>query len=217
MQQTTNFGLQKPEPLIDNVDINVINNNMNIIDEEIANRAPSDHGHTVADITDFPASMPASGGNADTVDDKHASDFVNAIAVYSDTSQIDPNTTQYSLILTNHPNAPKTGLWYIHTLFYSTKTTGRAQIAMSYNAVETIYIRYFYNNVWSSWAPMAKESHTQAASTITGGTLAGTITANASAVSVLTTAQVRNIKASTTDLTAGSSALTTGELYIVYE
>ena len=38
-----------------------------------------DHEHTVSDITDFPTSLPANGGNADTVDGKHASDFSQVI------------------------------------------------------------------------------------------------------------------------------------------
>lgn len=36
------------------------------------------HEHTVSDITDFPTSLPANGGNADTVDGKHASDFASS-------------------------------------------------------------------------------------------------------------------------------------------
>lgn len=52
---------------------------------------------------------------------------------------------------------------------------------------------------------------------IGAGTFAGKEVANASAASTLSDAQVRNIKASTTDLTAGSSALATGDIYIVYE
>ena len=39
-----------------------------------------DHEHAVSDITDFPTSLPANGGNADTLDGKHASDFFNNIA-----------------------------------------------------------------------------------------------------------------------------------------
>lgn len=38
-----------------------------------------DHEHTVNDITDFPTSLPANGGNADTVDGKHADDFSQII------------------------------------------------------------------------------------------------------------------------------------------
>ena len=33
------------------------------------------HTHTTSDITNFPSSLPANGGNADTLDGKHASDF----------------------------------------------------------------------------------------------------------------------------------------------
>lgn len=63
----------------------------------------------------------------------------------------------------------------------------------------------------------ANSSHNQAASTITAGTLAGKVVANATAVATLTNAQIRNIQASTTDLTAGTSSLTTGDIYLVYE
>ena len=35
-----------------------------------------DHQHRVSDILNFPTSLPARGGNADTLDGKHASDFV---------------------------------------------------------------------------------------------------------------------------------------------
>jgi len=63
----------------------------------------------------------------------------------------------------------------------------------------------------------APASHNQAASTITAGTLAGSVVANATAVANLGTKQVRNIYAGTDDMTAGTSALSTGDIYIVYE
>ena len=69
----------------------------------------------------------------------------------------------------------------------------------------------------SALAGKADAAHTQAASTITAGTLAGKVQANAAAEATLADAQVRNIKASTTDLTAGTSTLATGEVYLVYE
>ena len=58
-------------------------------------------------------------------------------------------------------------------------------------------------------------SHTHAASTITAGTFAGNVVAPTG--TDYTTARIRNIKASTTDLTAGSSSLTSGDIYLVYE
>lgn len=63
----------------------------------------------------------------------------------------------------------------------------------------------------------AASSHNQAANTITAGTLGGQVVANATAIATLGTAQVRNIYAGTSDLTAGSSSLATGAIYFVYE
>ena len=63
----------------------------------------------------------------------------------------------------------------------------------------------------------ANTSHTQAASTITAGVFGGQVNANANAVTNIGTAQVRNITVSTTDLTAGTSTLATGDIYFVYE
>jgi hypothetical protein len=60
-------------------------------------------------------------------------------------------------------------------------------------------------------------NHTNKASDITAGTFAGQVVANATAVSSYSTSQVRNIKASTSDLTANSSTLATGDIYFVYE
>lgn len=37
-----------------------------------------DHKHEASELTDFPTSLPANGGNADTLDGKHASDFALA-------------------------------------------------------------------------------------------------------------------------------------------
>ena len=62
----------------------------------------------------------------------------------------------------------------------------------------------------------AASSHNQAAGTITAGTFAAT-DVKAMNGTDYTTARVRNIKASTTDLTAGSSSLSNGDIYLVYE
>ena len=62
----------------------------------------------------------------------------------------------------------------------------------------------------------AASSHNHAASNITAGTFPDTgIVAKTG--TDYTTSRVRNIKASTTDLTAGSSALANGDIYLVYE
>lgn len=66
-------------------------------------------------------------------------------------------------------------------------------------------------------AKKANTSHTQAASTITEGTLAGRVSANYTAMQTVGTAQLRNINAVAYDLTAGTSDMNTGCITFVYE
>jgi hypothetical protein len=63
----------------------------------------------------------------------------------------------------------------------------------------------------------ADKSHTHAASDIKAGTLGGRVQANAAATAELDAAQLRSIRASTADLAAGTAALPSGEVYLVYE
>lgn len=63
----------------------------------------------------------------------------------------------------------------------------------------------------------AAANHNQAASTITAGTLAGRVQANASAASALGNAQVRDIYIGTEAMTAGTTNLTAGTIYLQYE
>lgn len=88
-------------------------------------------------------------------------------------------------------------------------------------ALSELYAGKSHTHAWgtitgrpSSFQPAA---HTHAAADVSAGTLGGRVLANASAVTTLGTAQVRNIRAGTADLTAGSSSLATGEIYFVYE
>ena len=62
----------------------------------------------------------------------------------------------------------------------------------------------------------AASSHTHGAGNITAGTFAATGVKAATGTDY-STARVRNIQASTTDLTAGSSTLANGSIYLVYE
>ena len=62
----------------------------------------------------------------------------------------------------------------------------------------------------------AAESHTHVASKIKAGTFAET-GVKAKTGTDYTTQRVRNAAASTTDLTAGSSSLSSGNIYLVYE
>lgn len=64
---------------------------------------------------------------------------------------------------------------------------------------------------------MTPAAHNQSASTITAGTFNGKVVGNATAVAVLGDKQFRNIYAGTGELTSGTSALPTGDIYIQYE
>ena len=55
--------------------------------------AEAEHTHERSDIIGFPTSLPANGGNADTVDNMHASDFATA----SDVEQLKTKVDSISL------------------------------------------------------------------------------------------------------------------------
>lgn len=76
---------------------------------------------------------------------------------------------------------------------------------------------YTWNEIGSKPTSFTPASHNQDASTITAGTLAGKVQANATAAATVTDAQVRDIYAGTTDMTAGTSDLVSGDIYIMYE
>lgn len=96
--ETNNLKLNKPDKT-DFYNIDLVNANMDKIDEAITGKA---------DKKDIPTSLPANGGNADTVDGKHASDF------------LEKNT------ITNFPNWDLNELSNMDTGFYSIQPSGAA-------------------------------------------------------------------------------------------
>ena len=78
-------------------------------------------------------------------------------------------------------------------------------------------IKDTYSKTSHTHTQYAGTSHNQAASTITAGTLAGKVLANATSVATVGDKQVRNIYAGTTDMVAGTTSLATGDIYIMYE
>ena len=77
-QYTENYNLELQQGA-DFIDVNGLNRNFNTVDGELKNledkKASKEHKHKTSDINDFPSSLPASGGNADTVGGKKPSDF----------------------------------------------------------------------------------------------------------------------------------------------
>ena len=101
-----------------------------------------------------------------------------------------------------------------HIVFQYTTTSLKRYIADALN-VDT------ENETITNWSKFVTQGelddHKQSASTITAGTFAGKVMANATTSADLSQSQVRNISAGTADLTAGSSSLGTGYIYFVYE
>lgn len=81
---------------------------------------------------------------------------------------------------------------------------------------ELNYVDGVTSSIQTQLNSKAASSHTHGAGSITAGTF-GATGVKAAAGTDYTTARVRNIQASTTDLTAGSSTLDNGSIYLVYE
>lgn len=85
--------------------------------------------------------------------DQYGTHVSNGMSLYGGAdSHIDANTTMEHLVLTAL-NTPSSSLWYVETIFYSTKlqTSDRRQIAMPYRRSEPAYSRYYTSGAWSAW------------------------------------------------------------------
>lgn len=105
---------------------------------------------------------------------------LNNLARYV-TSGINPNTTMYPLILTNHANRPSSvsAFWYITTMFFGTKSTtaNRTQIAMPYSTKASMYHRFYHDGAWSAWRRLVNEDElTVSTNTATGTYNGSTVT-----------------------------------------
>ena len=122
---------------------------------------PSTHTHTKSQITDFPSSLPANGGNSDTVDGKHASDFLLKASRLS--SNTDFNTIIGEGFYYNPSNAEvatmlNTPIQQALTLIVL-PNAGCTQIVLNYlNNDERIYVRNMYMNNWGTWKQIARTS-----------------------------------------------------------
>ena len=85
--------------------------------------------------------------------DQYGMHISNGMSLYGGADNpIDANTSLEHLILTSL-NTPTSSLWYVETIFYSTKlvTSDRRQIAMPYRRGGTCWSRYYTGGAWSAW------------------------------------------------------------------
>lgn len=137
--------------------------------------AASGHTHSYNDLTNkptipsIPASLPANGGNADTVDGKHASAFAQADHVHGTTPVTEANTDLddysvagvYSFTVANQPVNRPSGTsngWLVVVPWTSNPTTQTVkQFWLRHGGVNTtdheVYTRTKIGDYgWSSWA-----------------------------------------------------------------
>ena len=116
------------------------------------------HTHTKSDITDMPTSLPANGGNADTVDGKHANAFYPAKANFAlglDYNSLTSNGIFELLGNESNPtkNAPNgndaSNNFYVQVFVHNTAFL--TQIATSVRSDKTQYIRSMSNGTWNAW------------------------------------------------------------------
>lgn len=108
-----------------------------------------EHDHTVSDITDFPASLPANGGNADTLDGKHADDFWKIYNHIDDSYDADNAREPGLYRIRGGINTPAANWYDIHVTNLGGFIT---QIAIS--DVNSMFKRNF-TGVWSEWIEFA--------------------------------------------------------------
>lgn len=126
---------------------------------------PSSHTHKKSEITDFPTSMPANGGNADTVDGKHASDFplksqgIGGNAIVWNGSNL--NDLPIGVYTTKATGVPEVSTWHMVMCMYNDVGASKLQIAMSQghsgganDRRGRTYVRSCVQGTWSSWSPM---------------------------------------------------------------
>ena len=155
--------------------------------------------------TDIPTTLPANGGNADTVDGKHASDLITHYGLIAD-SNLDPNTrgcwdANITGISIGWANVVQFENGHFITQIAFGASTGKTCSLR----LRTRYASSEFESWESDWNYI--ETVQNAITANTAGTLATTAT----------NVCLRNISAGTADLVAGTTALETGAIYLVYE
>lgn len=166
---------------------------------QIGGTAQSKTNGTV-NLPAYPTTLPANGGNAATVGGHTVLSNVPANAKFTDT-----NTTYTNMAAATASAAGKAGL-------VPAPAAGAQGKYLRGDGTWQTPPNTTYGNASATAAGLVSTG----AQTFAGNkTFNGTVACNGA--SAIATAQARNIYAGTADLTAGSSALASGTIYIVYE
>ena len=133
----------------------------------------------------IPASLPANGGNADTLDGKHASDFLGrdyvypTFAIYGFGADLNNYVTEYHGFIYNCDNSPIAHDYgFLDVSFFdgtgfspSPPDKGGVVLQKFSRTDNCVFTRMRYANVWSGWKEI---STTPIKSTTFSGTADGT-------------------------------------------
>ena len=210
-----------------------------------------------ANLSDIPTELPANGGNADTVDGKHADDFalktdipttLPANGGMADAAReiVSPNAKaklwedseggNLRLVSPDGNHSVEMDLYNNNSFRMYFTDNGELTFPVDYNSTTkkfningnaatvnglTVQTAVPANAKFTDTTYDAATASTTGLVTTGAQTLAGNKTFNGQVIpagaSAVGTAQARKIYAGTSDMTAGTTALETGAIYLVYE
>lgn len=138
-----------------------------VINSALEGKAAASHSHTVSEISDFPASLPANGGNADSVDGFHASSLFCQRTTPS--SKDCNDCTEVGVYFFNGclANAPTSdGVLNSGTYFILESVMHNAAVIQTATFTHGAYTgkkfsRYLdmTTNIWSAWGEIMKNQY----------------------------------------------------------
>lgn len=215
------------EALNDAIGSKASQSELNTLKTTVSGKADSVHTHTINDVTNLQTALD---GKANSSHGTHVSygasaPSANGTASAGSATTVSRSDHVHPLQTTVSGNAgTATKLETARTITLDGDVSGSVSFDGSENKTLTVTIaddshNHIISNVDGLQTALdgkAASSHNQGADTITTGTFP-TTAIYAKTGTDYTTARIRNIKASTTDLTAGTSTLSSGDIYIVYE
>jgi hypothetical protein len=165
------------------VENSTTNGNIKINDAETNVYTLESHKHVKADITDFPTSMPANGGNADTVGGKNPSDFApSGYGGEGEELKILSNPDLNSLVTSGNylvqastnspPNIAPTAWAFVSVISSEPSGGSKTRILQYYlfDSENKIYFRQKHRDAWGNWTQIANISDIPTTLPANGGT-----------------------------------------------
>ena len=143
----------------------------------VQNKVITNALNTKANLTDIPTALPADGGNADTLDGKHASDFAQ---YYTDIADCNNAVSMGTYNATPSTiNTPYSGYWMISVELSASGNWMKQTATLMDSAhagTKEIYHREYVNDGWTPWGKISDGGN---ANTVNHHTIESDVPANA--------------------------------------